>query len=262
MAHDRHNRLRIATGEGVEFGLEIAGPVTRMLAWFLDAVVIIGLTLILEQILSMALVGLRMVLAGAAFDFVAAMRYVGVFVISLGYGVFMEWRHRGQTIGKRVLRLRVVDAEGLKLRFSQVLLRNLLRFVDMIPFLYLVGGAVMAFNRYSQRLGDLAAGTVVVRIPTVEPAPQFRFEEGKYNTLREHPLVVTRLRSMVDPEEARLAWRALLRRESLEPEARVELYRQIAGRFRQRLRGQGEWIDQLPDEALIRGVLDVVLERS
>jgi hypothetical protein len=45
----------------------------------------------------------------------------------------MEWRWRGQTIGKRVLRLRVVDAQGLRLHFTQVVLRNLLRFVDMLP---------------------------------------------------------------------------------------------------------------------------------
>jgi uncharacterized RDD family membrane protein YckC len=262
VGRERFNRLRIATGEGVEFALELAGPLSRMLAWLVDVVIILSASIAVLTVgfWIIALIGL--LAPGVALDWGMAALTLALFLVSIGYGIWFEWRWRGQTVGKRILRLRVVDAECLKLTFSQVLLRNLLRFVDMLPLYYCIGGAVSAFTRHSQRLGDLAAGTVVVRLPRPEPSPTLRFEEGKYNTLREHPLIVARLRASVDPAEARLGWRALMRRETLDPEARVEIFRALAARYRERLRGDGEWIDAVPDEALLRGVLDVVLERA
>jgi uncharacterized RDD family membrane protein YckC len=77
--------------------------------------------------------------------------------------MLMELLWGGQTIGKRVLGLRVMDERALKLRPSQVILRNLLRAVDFMPGFYALGGAVSFFSARAQRLGDLAAGTVVVR---------------------------------------------------------------------------------------------------
>ncbi|MFP4542098.1 MAG: RDD family protein [Opitutales bacterium] len=262
MGRERFNRLRIATGEGIEFGLELAGPISRMLAWLIDAVIILSASMVILSAGFWIIALFGLIAPGMALDWGVAALTLALFLVSIGYGIYFEWRWRGQTVGKKILRLRVVDAEGLQLGFPQVLLRNLLRFVDMLPLYYCVGGAVSALTRHSQRLGDLAAGTVVVRLPKPEPSPVLRFEEGKYNTLREHPLIIARLRASVDPAEARLGWRALMRRESLDPEARVEIYRALAGRYRERLRGEGEWIDALPDEALLRGVLEVILERA
>ncbi len=66
------------------------------------------------------------------------------------------------------MRLRVTDVHGLQLQFSQVVIRNLLRFVDSLPALYLVGGAACLINRRAQRLGDFAANTIVVWNPRVD----------------------------------------------------------------------------------------------
>ena len=81
-----------------------------------------------------------------------------------------EWYWRGQTVGKRVLKLRVMDEQALRLEFSQIVVRNLLRFVDFLPGLYLVGGTACVLSRRFQRLGDLAANTIVVRNPEVDAA--------------------------------------------------------------------------------------------
>ena len=80
---------------------------------------------------------------------------------------FCEWRWRGQTIGKRLLRLRVVDAEGMRLQFNQIVTRNLLRFVDSLPAFYFVGGLACWLSPKCQRLGDIAANTIVIRNPRV-----------------------------------------------------------------------------------------------
>src|ERR1039458_4594295 len=91
-------------------------------------------------------------------DVAAAVTTVLYFVISVVYGILLEWRWRGQTIGKRILGLRVLDIHGMRLQLSQIVLRNLLRFVDMLPAFYLVGGIACLFSRNAQRLGDLAVG--------------------------------------------------------------------------------------------------------
>ena len=69
------------------------------------------------------------------------------FVISVAYAIVLEWRWRGQTIGKRLLGLRVMDVHGLRLQLPQIALRNLLRLVDMLPLFYLVGGLACVFSR-------------------------------------------------------------------------------------------------------------------
>ncbi|MEI9970964.1 MAG: RDD family protein [Ignavibacteriota bacterium] len=73
-------------------------------------------------------------------DVASAVSVVGFFVISVVYAIVLEWRWRGQTIGKRLFGLRVMDVHGLHLQFPQIAIRNLLRVIDMLPFLYLVGG--------------------------------------------------------------------------------------------------------------------------
>src|SRR6478609_9499798 len=108
--------LQIRTPEGICFSQLLAGPVTRFLAWLVDAVCVIG---IVGQ--------LTIVFALVSPDLAKALHIVGYFVISIGYSMFMEWRCRGQTFGKRLFRLRVVDAEGLRLQLYQVVTRNLLR---------------------------------------------------------------------------------------------------------------------------------------
>jgi uncharacterized RDD family membrane protein YckC len=246
----RSESLTLRTPEGIAFTLPLAGPVSRMLAWTVDAACIAA---------GGSLVGT----AAGAFRFIgedaaAAVAALAYFVLQIGYGIATEWLWRGQTVGKRLLRLRVMDQHGLRLRPSQVVVRNLLRAVDILPFAYLVGGTAMLRSRHAQRLGDFAAGTVVVRVERLREPDLDQILRGKFNSLRDHPHLEARLRRSVRPEEAWLALRALVRREELEPGARVTLFAELAAHFRQRVPYPPEIVENLTDEQYVRNVVDLL----
>lgn len=254
MSRGRANSLTVGTPEGVEFSILLAGPVVRMLAWGIDiscisvATGMAGGVLKIFSLLSQDL-GLAMItLAG--------------YVISMGYGIGCEWLWRGQTLGKRLLRLRVMDERGLRLQASQVVIRNLLRVVDSMPLLYLVGGVSALISGKSQRLGDIAAGTIVVRNPQRRLPDPERLAEDKFNTLAEYPQLAARLRQKVERDELDIALAALIRRDELEPASRVELFAELAGHFRSRVRFPREAVDGIGDERYVRDVVDVVLNRK
>ena len=242
--------LRIRTPEGIVFSQLLAGPVTRFLAWFVDLLCVLALLTILGQ----ALFPMQLISANLA----AALYTLGYFVISIGYGMFCEWRWRGQTIGKRLLRLRVVDAEGLRLQFNQIVTRNLLRFVDSLPFFYFVGGVACWLNPKCQRLGDIAANTIVIRNPRVAQPDLDQLLAGKFNSLRQYPHLAARLRQRVSPAEAAVAVQSLLRRDEFDPIARVELFGDLAAHFRGKAAFPPEATDGITDEQYLRNVVDVI----
>jgi len=248
MLEGRTNALTIQTPEGVVFPLLLAGPVTRFFAWSIDFACITAATIVLSRMLSLLVL--------IAPDFIGAVRMLLLFAVSIGYGILTEWFWRGQTLGKRILRLRVMDEQRLRLEFSQVVIRNLLRFVDALPGLYLVGGIACLVSRHAQRLGDVAANTIVVRY---RPSPGYDAEQlgdVKFNSFREHPHLEARLRQATSPGEASIALQALLRRDELEPHARVELFRDVADHFRDFVRFPEGATFGLTDEQYVRNVAD------
>ena len=242
--------LTVRTPEGIVFSLPLAGPVTRFLAWTVDlACVSAAMTAAAASLGPLGLLSLDLHQAILAIVYVA---------LSIGYAMLAEWMWHGQTLGKWLLRLRVVDEQGLKLRPEQVVVRNLLRFVDVLPMFYLVGGTAVFLGRRAQRLGDVAAGTVVVRaLPRQEPDLETLLV-GKYNSLRGHAHLEARLRQRVTPDEAALALRALLRRDGLDPAARVDLFHDIAGHFRRMVEFPAETTEGLTDEQYVRNVVDIL----
>jgi uncharacterized RDD family membrane protein YckC len=245
-----NSELRIRTPEGIVFAFPLAGPVTRCLACAVDILIVGSVERIAAMVLSLA--GL------IAPDIAQGLMVIAFFVITVGYSMLFEWLARGQTLGKKLLRLRVVDAHGLRLQFHQVVMRNLVRFVDMLPAFYLLGGLVSVLSPRGQRLGDLAAGTVVVHNPVhIEPDLD-QLLAGKFNSLRAHPHLAARLRQRVDPTEARLALQALVRRDELEPAARVQLFADLASHFRALVSFPAEITESLPDEQYIRNVVDIL----
>jgi len=244
------SELRIRTPEGIVFSQLLAGPVTRFLAWFVDLLCVTALLTILGQ----ALIVLQFVSANLA----GALYTLGYFVISIGYGMFCEWRWRGQTIGKRLLRLRVVDAEGLRLQFNQIVTRNLLRFVDSLPFFYFVGGVTCWLNPKCQRLGDIAANTIVIRNPRLAQPDLDQLLAGKFNSLRQYPHLAARLRQRISPAEAAVAVQALLRRDEFDPVARIELFSDLAAHFRAKADFPAEATDGITDEQYLRNLVDVI----
>jgi len=246
--------LQIQTPEGVVFNLTIAGLFTRFLAWVVDGMVIMAASTIIGMVTNFV--------ALFSTDFSKALYIILYSVISVGYGIFTEWKWRGQSWGKQVLRLRVIDASGLKLQFSQIVIRNLLRPVDILPFAYLLGGLVSFITRRGQRLGDLAANTVVISIPQTFVLDTQQLKESKYNSFRDYPHLEARLRQRVKPAELALALDAILRRDEMEPEARVELFREIAASFRSLVSFEEKVDEMITDEQFVRNAVASIYRQN
>jgi uncharacterized RDD family membrane protein YckC len=247
----REREVAIETPEGVRFALPLAGPGARFLAWLIDAAAIGS---------AVSLIGkLAAVVAAIGADWMVAISILSFFVISMGYGMALEWFWRGQTLGKRVLQLRVVDAGGLKLEFSQIAIRNLLRLVDALPLLYLVGGAAVLLTRDAQRLGDLAANTIVIRHRRGLTFDTSRANPEKFNTLLEYPHLAARLRQKVSPDLLAIAYGAITRRDELDPGARMEVFRRTAAALRELVTFPEEAIASLTDEHYVRAAVEVAM---
>lgn len=242
--------LVIRTPEGIMFSQLLAAPVTRFFAWFIDQLCIQVVLMLMGLI-----VGFIVVLSPG---FAIAFLIIGWFVVGIGYAIYFEWSWRGQTIGKRLFRLRVVDVEGMRLQFNQIVVRNLLRFVDELPVFYFVGGVTCWLNSKCQRLGDLAANTIVIRSPKIHEPDLDQLVAGKFNSLRQFPHLAARLRQNVSPSEANVALQALLRRDEFEPAARVETFSVLAEYFRAKVEFPAEATDGLADEQYIRNIVDVL----
>ncbi len=152
--------LNIDTPENVVFGYEVAGIGSRFLATLLDSILIVFLIGIayLTAALLLAATGLDNIGSAtlAVFGFIA-------FAILWGYYILFEIVWNGQSPGKRWQGLRVLRLDGTPVSASEVTIRNLIRIVDFLPFAYGVGVIAMFISDQSRRLGDLAAGTLVIR---------------------------------------------------------------------------------------------------
>jgi uncharacterized RDD family membrane protein YckC len=142
----------VETPEGVELEFSPAGPVPRALAWMVDA----GIRFAVYLALASALHGLGQVGMG--------LLLLALFLLEWFYPVGFEVLARGQTPGKKLLALRVLRADGAPVGWSRSTVRSLLAFVDFMPFGFAAGLVAMLLGRRCQRLGDLAAGTVVVHL--------------------------------------------------------------------------------------------------
>jgi uncharacterized RDD family membrane protein YckC len=251
---ERTNTLHIKTPEGIAFALPLAGPVARFLAWVIDFACISAITMAIHMAIQITQL--------VSFDFAQAAAILSYFLVSIGYGILCEWSYKGQTVGKRLMSVRVMDVQGLRLQFSQVVIRNLLRFVDSLPVCYLVGGLACLLSPKSQRLGDLAANTIVVREPRIPRPDLEQILAHKYNSLRDYPHLVARLRQRTSPREANIALQALLRRNGLDPLSRVELFGQIAEHFKKIIPFPQEVIDGITEEQFVRNVVDVLVKTS
>ena len=178
----------VRSAEQVALHFPIAGPGTRILAYAADAVVIAIIQLIvlvalllttplaktfsdiLQPIIDQAQGGARpdqeMITAGM---FIIAVMLIIQLVVEWGYFVVSERLSGGRSIGKRMVGLRVIGQDGLPLTLRASLVRNLLRAVDVLPGSYVVGLVAIVVSPKCQRLGDLAAGSIVVRLDAGTP---------------------------------------------------------------------------------------------
>jgi uncharacterized RDD family membrane protein YckC len=140
---------RYQTPEGVELSLLLAGPFVRGMAWLIDFAIRAVCYILIAILLSW--------LGGVGSGIIS----IGLFAIEWFYPVFFEVKS-GMTPGKKAMGLQVVHDDGTPVSWSSSLLRNLLRCIDLLPLFYMLGCFTMLLNSRFKRLGDLAAGTVVV----------------------------------------------------------------------------------------------------
>ncbi len=214
-------RLTISTPEGVELDLALAGIGSRFMAGAVD-VLIQACTALLGALLVVAL------LDGGVLVLVLS---VGGFAIFFGYDVAFEVLAGGRTPGKRATGLRVVRESGAPVTFVTSAIRNVLRIVDILPFAYGIGMLVVFVTQSNQRLGDLAAGTIVIRerLGHIRPSP--------VAPVLRAPAPSGWDTSAVTVQDLATVRAFLERRGTLSPGARVHLARDLAGRLEAKVAG-------------------------
>jgi len=242
-------QIQIQTPEGIIFSLRLADPLTRFLALVIDKLCIH----VLGSVIGTALGAFRLI----HWDSVTAVIMLSSFIISIGYPMFLEWAWRGQTVGKRVMRIQVMDEQALRLRPHQIFIRNLLRFLDMLPTFYFVGGVFCLFSARGQRIGDAVANTIVVSHPKIEEPDLEQVLHGKFNSLRDYPHLAARLRQSMTPREVGIAVSALLRRDQLDDTARLELFSELRREFAERVQFPEEATRTIGDEQYVRNAVDI-----
>lgn len=242
--------ISVVTPEGVEFKLRLADPVTRSVAWLLDFLVVMVLFNVVQLLLYFTVI--------ISADVYKAFMVFSFFVISMGYGISCEWFFRGQTIGKRVMKLQVMDEKGLRLHFSQILMRNLMRFIDFFPVAYMTGGLFALFNNRSQRMGDYAARTIVVNLRSEFLPAIHEPISNKYNSIKAHPILMSRIRRNITTREATLALKTVLRRAQLNPDARLKIFKAEAEYFKRLVDFPAECIDNISNEQFVRNIVEVI----
>ena len=257
--------LEIRTPEGVSFRVPIASPFSRCLALSIDIAVIAVLTILLIYVLSI-LAGMTAglpVIGKVLQDFArGSMIFMQFFVVTF-YGMITEWLWRGQTVGKRLMKLRVIDERGLPLAAKQIVIRNLFRALDILPSMfYLIGGVSCLLTRRCQRIGDIAAGTLVVRETEVAQPAVNELISSSENSFATLPHLEARLRQKTTPDEARVALDALTRRDELTPENRLHVFSEIAAYFREVAEFPDEITMGLSDEQYVRNVVDTLFRRA
>jgi len=155
--------IDIQTPENVAFGYQVAGIGSRFLAALLDTLLIVILQAAIFIARALILSALdRSVLDEKFSPWIIAFFGLISFIFYSGYYVLFEMIWNGQTPGKRWVGLRVIRKDGTPITLSESLVRNLARAVDFLPFAYGIGVISMFLDKQSRRLGDLAAGTLVV----------------------------------------------------------------------------------------------------
>jgi uncharacterized RDD family membrane protein YckC len=231
-------RFVVQSPEHVLIDLVPAGLGTRFAAFLLDLAIAGGAV----QLVSLA----AQALPRSAQPLIVTTAW---FAVIWGYNTFFEVLWNGQTPGKRLLRIRVVDGRGLPVDVPQSLVRNVVRTVDLLPF----GGIGMLSalaDPGHRRLGDRAADTLVVAesqpvIPRVEALSVRRFNSLQTASVRRY------VQHRIGVDERELLFSACLRSPQLEDRARYELFEELGAHYRKEL---GIDDPHLSGESLVRGL--------
>ncbi|MBU8899437.1 RDD family protein [Corallococcus sp. H22C18031201] len=213
--------LDVATPERVALTLPVAGIGYRCLAWLVDASLLFAVWVALYFIVTLLLadvLGALQALSGVGQTLLA----LGLFATQWLYWTLAEVFFHGQTVGKRVLGIRVVRVDGSPVGVFESAVRNICRVLDFLPVLYATGCITMLLTRQHRRLGDLLAGTVLVREEAINlDAYTTPAAERPAPNAAERPL---------STEEVELVLAFLSRARNLEPEVRKRLGTRLVDR--------------------------------
>jgi uncharacterized RDD family membrane protein YckC len=140
----------VVTPEGVALYLPAAGPAPRAVAWVLDFIIRMVLLMVVGALL------------GVLGRMGQGLNLIVLFLVWWAYPILLETLWNGQTLGKKVMSLRVVSADGAPVGWLASIVRNLLRTVDMLPVAYMAGLVASLVDPHGRRFGDMVAGTLVV----------------------------------------------------------------------------------------------------
>jgi uncharacterized RDD family membrane protein YckC len=156
------DQLNIETPELVSIEMPLAGIGSRFIALLIDTLIWLA-AMLLVALLSWMLVPGITAFSKLSAQWAVAIYVFLLFLLNWGYFTLFEAFWNGRTPGKRVARIRVIQQSGRAIGLFESMARNFVRYVDQIPFFYAVGVIAVFATRQHQRLGDLAAGTLVVR---------------------------------------------------------------------------------------------------
>jgi uncharacterized RDD family membrane protein YckC len=243
--------VTIETPEGVDLNVTLAGLGSRFVAAVIDLLIQVGTLFIF--FFALGIVGEA---AGDLGGFAVAIGALLIFVVVFVYPVLFETLNSGRTPGKAAIGIRAVMEGGRPITFAAAAVRNLVRLVDTLPFSYAVGIVAILVSKKNQRLGDMAAGTLVVRDRKPEPVaaawvhsmtPQYSYEVDGWDV------------SSVDEDEIATVRSFLLRRFELTPEARYGLANELAARLRPKVAG---YDPNLPSEAFLERLASAKSRRA
>jgi uncharacterized RDD family membrane protein YckC len=227
-------RHEVISSEKVPLTFQVAGLGSRYLAWLIDLSIMVGLFFIIAMLGSVYEIGR----GGLGFGVIVVL----TFIIQWGYFLLFEWLWHGQTPGKRALGIRVIDLGGTGISFGQSAVRNVLRVADglpllvpdIIPIMYGVGFLVAASNGEQRRLGDLAAGTLVVYVET-RTAPLVALRAGIVVHSARTQALRQRLEQQLSRRQRETLLDVCLRRDQLRVRDRARLFTTLTDYCRQRL---------------------------
>lgn len=233
------DQLAIRTPEHIELQYTLAGLGSRFFALLLDSFIQWGLIFIIF-ILFLLVMGLlnRLLgynpLQGMPGLLLATLGVLFFFLLLNGYFLFFETLWNGQTPGKRAMKVRVLREDGRPISFFEVMVRNVLRLADMLPGNYALGALVILFSKRNKRLGDYAAGTVVIkerRQQVPDTGPRTRIEVTPHLNTISGP----QFQGVLSSDEQMMITRFLHRRYEMDPAARAQLAQRLALTLAQRL---------------------------
>ncbi|HET9394030.1 MAG TPA: RDD family protein [Candidatus Rubrimentiphilum sp.] len=235
--------LRVRTPESIAFSYELAGLGSRFLAMSIDLIIQILLAIgifwgLFYAALNTPIVRHASVVAKTAESVTLAIVSFIVFLIFFGYFIIFEAYWNGQTPGKKLLALRVVRDGGYPVDFASAAVRNLIRVGELIFGFYLTSAVAALLSPENKRLGDMAAGTIVVRDARSAALAQIT---GESHAQAPHF-------AMLDDDESALIDRFVARRDGMAPGNRAAMAAQIAARVRPRVSRD---LQQLSDEELL-----------